>query len=120
MSKYLHKFREITSIALPLLTSAATHSQKAIRFVRHDLPLVKMCWLSQITSAFHMCLNISSRKICSMIFPDTGLVLWMCFTEPGCSSGPASQHGDPRLLPSPREYVHACPALVYTDLYILW
>lgn len=75
MSKYLHKYfesREITSIALSLSINVATPSQKAIRFARHDLLLVKMCWLSQTISAFHLCLNISSRSICSMIFPGTG------------------------------------------------
>ena len=43
--------------------------------VSHNLPLVKPCWLSQITSSSQVCLNISSRRICSMIFPGTVVTL---------------------------------------------
>ena len=55
----------MTSLALPL----STPSQKTTRLVRQDLPLVKPCWLSQITSLSSMC--TASRRICSMIFPGT-------------------------------------------------
>ena len=61
----------MTSIALPLSTDVVIPSQKATRLVRQDLPLEKPCWLSHITSLSSMCLNIASRRICSMIFPGT-------------------------------------------------
>ncbi|KAK4825966.1 hypothetical protein QYF61_003535 [Mycteria americana] len=54
-----------------LSTDVVTPSQKAARLVRQDLPLVKLCWLSQITSLPSMCLSIASRRICAMIFPGT-------------------------------------------------
>ena len=43
------------------------------KFVRHNLPLGKPCWLSPITSLFSMCLHLSivSRRICSMILLGT-------------------------------------------------
>ena len=41
------------------------------RLVRQDLPLVKPCWLSQMTSLSSVCLIRASRRICSMIFPGT-------------------------------------------------
>lgn len=34
---------------------------KATALVKHNLPLVKPCWLFQITSLSHMCLSNSSR-----------------------------------------------------------
>ena len=49
MSKALQLSRQMTFIALPLSTGAVTPSQKAMRLVRQDLPLVKPYWLSQIT-----------------------------------------------------------------------
>ena len=60
-----------TSAALPLFTDAV----KAIRLIRQDLPLVKPCRLSHISSLSSMCLNIASRQICSMIFLSTELRL---------------------------------------------
>ena len=71
MSKALQKSRKMAAVTLPLFTVAVTPSQEATRLVRHDLPLVKSCWLSQITSLYCMCLNIASRRMCSMIFPGT-------------------------------------------------
>jgi len=58
-------------VALPLSTDVVTPSQKAARLVRQDLPLVKPCWLSQITSPSSTGLSIASRRICSLIFPST-------------------------------------------------
>lgn len=43
--------RQMISVALPLSTSVVTSSQKATRFVRRDLPLVKPRWLSPSTSS---------------------------------------------------------------------
>ncbi|KAK4827741.1 hypothetical protein QYF61_021202, partial [Mycteria americana] len=74
MSKALQKSRQTTSIALSLSTDVVTPSQKATRLVRQDLPLVKPCWLSRITSLPSMCLSIASRRICSMIFPGTEIL----------------------------------------------
>ncbi|PKU40376.1 rna-directed dna polymerase from mobile element jockey-like [Limosa lapponica baueri] len=42
-------------------------------FVRQDLSLVKTCWLSQITSLSSMCLNIGSRRICSIKSADSNI-----------------------------------------------
>jgi len=42
----------MTSIALPLSTDAVTPSYKAIKFVRHDLPLVKPCWFTRSSESF--------------------------------------------------------------------
>lgn len=50
--------------------SNITPSQKTNQMVRYYLSYVKPCWLSQISS-FHMCLNISSRRMCSIISPGT-------------------------------------------------
>ena len=47
------------------------HCRKATRLVRNVLPLVKSCWLPHITSSSCMSLNITSRRICSIIFPGT-------------------------------------------------
>lgn len=53
MSNALHNSREMASVTLPLSTSAVTLSLKfATEFVKHDLPLVKPCWLSPIC---HLC-----------------------------------------------------------------
>ena len=42
--------------------------------VRQDLPLVKPCWLSQITSLSHMCLNVAFSRIFTVTeFRLTGL-----------------------------------------------
>ncbi|KAK4827891.1 hypothetical protein QYF61_022314 [Mycteria americana] len=71
VSKALQKCRETTSIALPLYIDVVTPSWKATRLVRQDLPLVKSCWLSRVTSLSSMCLSRASRRICSMIFPGT-------------------------------------------------
>ncbi|GAB0210109.1 highly reducing polyketide synthase PKS6 [Grus japonensis] len=77
VSNALHKSREMMSVALPLSTDDVNPSEKATKFVRHDLPLVKPCWLSPITSLFSMCLSIVSRRVCSMILPGTeGFVPW--------------------------------------------
>jgi len=62
---------QIASAALPLSTGVVTALQKATGLVRHDLPLVKPCLLSQITFLSSKGLSIASRRICSMIFPDT-------------------------------------------------
>ena len=72
MSKKLHKYRQMTSVALLLSTNAIAPSQ---RLVRHDLPLLKLCWLSHITSSSHTCLHIASKRTCSMIFPGTDVRL---------------------------------------------
>mgnify|MGYP005788620939 FL=1 len=50
-------------------TSDIIPSQKTNQMVGHYLPLVMPCWVSQISSSFHMCVNISSRRICSIIYP---------------------------------------------------
>ena len=67
--------RKMTSIPLLLPTDSVISSQKATRLVKQDLPLIKSCWLSQITSLSRMSLNIASRRICSMIFPGTDIRL---------------------------------------------
>lgn len=59
----------MTSIALPLSTNAITPSQRATRWVGHDLPLVEPCWVSQITHSSLMCPSTSSSRVSSMIFP---------------------------------------------------
>jgi len=41
------------------------------KLVRHDLPLVKPCWLCQITSLLFMCLSMVLRRICSIILLGT-------------------------------------------------
>lgn len=38
---------------------------KATRLVRHELHLVKLCWLSQITSLLSICPSTASRRTCS-------------------------------------------------------
>ena len=57
MSKSLQKSRQITSYAFPLSTDAVTSSQKVTILVRHNLPLVKPCWLSWITRLFSCALT---------------------------------------------------------------
>lgn len=57
MSKALLKSRQMTSMALLLFTDTVTPSQKATRLVRQDLPSVKPCYLSHITSISSMCLS---------------------------------------------------------------
>ena len=54
MSEALHKSKYMTSIALPLSTDALTPLQKATKLVRHNLPLMKLCWLSQITFSSYL------------------------------------------------------------------
>lgn len=61
---------QITLVSLPLSTDAAPPPQKTTtRLIRHDLPLVKPDWLFQITPLSYMCLNVSSKRICSVIAP---------------------------------------------------
>ena len=45
----LSKSKYTTSTAFSLSTKSHTSSKNSSRFVRHDLPLVKPCWLLQIT-----------------------------------------------------------------------
>lgn len=59
----------MASAALPLCANAVIPAQKATGLVRQVWCLVKLCWLSQITSLYHMCLSTAFRKICFMIFP---------------------------------------------------
>jgi len=61
----------MTSIGLPLSTDLVTPSYKATSLVSQDLPLMKPCWLSQITSLSSLSLSIAFRRICSTIFPGT-------------------------------------------------
>lgn len=65
----------MTPVALPLSIGGVTTSLKATRLLRWFLPLVKLCWLSLVTSLSSMCLSIASRRICSLIFPGTELRL---------------------------------------------
>ncbi|GAB0203604.1 hypothetical protein GRJ2_002826000 [Grus japonensis] len=74
VSNALHKSRQMMSVALPSSTNAVTPSQKATKFARHDLPLVKPCWLSPVTSLFSKCLSIVSRRICSLILMGKELI----------------------------------------------
>lgn len=61
----------MTSVALPLSTTAIIPWQEATKFVRAVLSLEKPCWLSPITSLFLTCFSILSRRIHFMILPDT-------------------------------------------------
>ena len=62
-------------VAHPLSTNVVTPSEKDTKLVRHDLPLVKPCWLSPVTSLLSMCLSVISRRICSIILPGTEMRL---------------------------------------------
>lgn len=70
VSNVLHKSRQMASVDL-LLSNPVMPLQKVTKFVRHDLPLVKPCWLSPITFLFSMCLHIVFRRVCSMNLPST-------------------------------------------------
>ena len=70
MSKTLYMSRQ-TFVALPLSAIAVTVLKKAARLVRHDLPLLKPCWLSHTTSSSHVCVDIASKRIFSIFFPGT-------------------------------------------------
>jgi len=41
------------------------------KLVRHDLPMLKPCWLSSVTSLLSKCLSMFLRRICSIILPGT-------------------------------------------------
>jgi len=71
MPNAMHKAREMTSVAFRFSTNDVLLSRKATLWVRFDLPLVKPCWLCGITYSAHIRLNISPRRICSLIFPGT-------------------------------------------------
>lgn len=73
ISKALDGSRQMTLVALALSTNAINLSQKVTRWVRYDLVMVKLCWPPQMTSSSHVCHSISSRMICSMIFPGTDM-----------------------------------------------
>lgn len=68
VSKTLHKFTQMALVALPYSINAITPSEKTTSLVRHDLPLVKVCSLSWITSSSFMCLAMFCRRSCSMVF----------------------------------------------------
>lgn len=59
---------------------------KGTSLVSHNLPSVKLWWLSWIASLPGTCLNIASIKICSKVFPGTEMDLPCC--EPRWSSEP--------------------------------
>lgn len=61
-------------VTLPSSTNAVTPLWKATRLVRHDLPLVRLCWLSLIASLFSMCFSTNSRGTRS-ILPDINVTL---------------------------------------------
>jgi len=57
-------------IGCPPFVHQCHHSiTKGLHMGQARLPLVKPCWLSCITSSSRVCLNISSRRIHSVIFP---------------------------------------------------
>lgn len=58
-----------TSVALPLYPNVVTPSKKPTSLVKQDFLLLKLCWLSPVSSLSSMCLNASPRRISSMIFP---------------------------------------------------
>lgn len=61
---------QIDDINCPFFVCGCFSSQKSTRLVRHNLPLVKPCSLSQINlSSMGMCSTVSFRRICPMIFP---------------------------------------------------
>lgn len=66
-------------IQCPLLSlwpqSQPISSQKANRLVRCNLCLVNPCCLLGITLLFFICLEMASRKVCLIIFPETGVNL---------------------------------------------
>ena len=59
ISKVPHRSRKTISIALPLSTDAVTPSWKAIGLVRHDLPLVKLCYC---LTSHHLLVSLSFQK----------------------------------------------------------
>ena len=59
------------SVTLLLFTDLVTPIYKATILVRYDLPLVKPHWPLCVSSSLCTHLKITSRRICSMIFPDT-------------------------------------------------
>ncbi|KAK4827886.1 hypothetical protein QYF61_022309, partial [Mycteria americana] len=101
VSKALQKCRETTSIALPLYIDVVTPSEKATRLVRQDLPLVKPCWLSRVTSLSSMCLSRASRRICSMIFPGTAFssICALAFLTPSLHNPAASLYSSQDTCP---------------------
>jgi len=64
---------QVDFIDLPLSTDSVTPSC-ITSLVCHSLPLVKLCLLSQNTLSC-MYVNISSKRMSSVIFPDTGVRL---------------------------------------------
>lgn len=70
VSKALHKSTDMRSVSLSTSINVSPF-QKDTKIDRHDLPLVKPYWLSQITYLFSTCLNIVSRRVCSMVLPST-------------------------------------------------
>jgi len=75
--KGLEQVQVATSAAFlypPMLSLHCRRHQTSQTLTGQELPLVK-CWLSQITSSSYMCLSISSKRICSTIFPGTDMKL---------------------------------------------
>lgn len=58
-----------------MTSNAITLPQKVTRLVRNNLALLQPCWIFWITSSFCMYLNIASRTICSITFPDAEVSL---------------------------------------------
>ena len=86
----------VDDTSCPSFFHQCCHSlQKAITLVRHNLSLVKPCWLSWITSLSPPCLNVPSRRINSMIFPGS-LV---------CSSPLLKNWSKASLFPVSRDFV---------------
>ena len=90
MPEPLQKTSQITSrlpsVALPLSTSAVTTLQKVITLIRHNPPLVKLHWLSWITSSSHICFNIASWRILPDIGAQQPVIPWV-FLSPFLKNG---------------------------------
>lgn len=69
-------------LPLPLSTAAVTSSQKTIRLIRHNLPLVNLCWLFAVTLYF-IWMEKVYKRIWSIIFPGAEVRLTgMQFLDP--------------------------------------
>lgn len=78
--------------APPSTTEQVISSQKAIRLLRHNLPLITLCWLFPITLLFLPCLEMACRRNPSITLAESAVELLdlispdspSCLLQDGC------------------------------------
>lgn len=100
--KFLLNSSETASATLTSSTRLVIASQKAIRMVRHGLPLVNLCWLIRVAALPSVCLEMLENLLCNFCRTEvwlTGLWFPRLFFLPVWKAGVTLAFWDIRNVP---------------------